>query len=405
MARFISVFLVLLFLVSTAIGAPSIGNISDNTPGNDQSITITGTGFTSHNLDIEWLGGSSGNIESGTAGAAFSGTNWVGDATNSATQAPLYSADRSHSGSQSIMSSFPLESQYDSGFEYQHGADFTEIYATWWVYFDDGPNLTMGGQWKRWRIRTTGGYDNDAGEIMESIWLKALNEFGERTLHQAYDMILCDVSSYGQCYEDGTGDDRWIALQPTGAWYRYEVYARASSTAGTADAIVDIRYNDMETTSTEVFSYDQLITRLTENDKWNRFTFQNYWGNQIAGEDGGDGDGTSEKIYIDDIYIQIGDRAHIMVGNNATYASCTHLEIQHPTAWSTTSITFDINQGSFASDSTGYVFVIDSSGVASTGKQVTFGEGGSSVAASIARTETGSSMVKSGTGCSFTKGE
>ena len=371
MANFI-IFLILIY-ATVANAAPVISTISDDTPANDQSVTLTGTGFTSHNLDIEWLGGSSGNIESGTDGVAFAKTGWDVDETTIGTQAPLYSTTRSHSGSKSIMSSFPLESQYNSGFNYLHGTDFTEVYATWWVYFDDGPGLTMGGQWKRWRIRTTAGYDNDSGEIMESIWLKALNELEERTLHQAYDMILCDKDSWGQCYEDGTGDDRWISLQPTGAWYRYEVYARASSAANTADAIVDIRYDDQITISTEVFSYDELITRVTEDDKWNRFTYQNYWGNQIAGDDGGDGDGTSEKIYIDDVYIQIGNRSHIEITDNATYANSIHKEIQQPTAWDDTSITFQVNQGSFPDGATAYVHVIDNNGdPTGVGQAITF---------------------------------
>ena len=392
MANFI-IFLIL--ICATAVNAaPAISTISDDTPANDQSVTLTGTGFTSHGLDIEWLGGSSGNIESGTNGVAFSKTSWAADSTNAATQAPLYSTTRAHSGTKSIMSSFPLESQYDSGFEYQYGSDFDEIYAVWYVYFDRGGS-PMGGQWKQFRLRPTSGYNNADGEVMVSG-----RHFYTGLPNYELVMMFCDVDSYGQCYEDGTGSQRWVDDYYVDQWFMVEFYAKASSVANTADGQVIINFYDQTGTVAEIFSYDELITRISESDAWNRLTFQNYWGNRDEG-----GDGTSEKIYMDDVYVQIGDRAHIMIGDNATYTSCTHLEIQHPTAWSTTSITFDINQGSFASDSTGYVFVIDSSGVASTGKQVTFGEGGSSAAASIARTETGLSMVKSGTGCSFTKGE
>ena len=138
MANFI-IFLILIY-ATVANAAPVISTISDDTPANDQSVTLTGTGFTSHGLDITWLGGGSGNIESGTNGVAFSETSWVADSTNTSTQAPLYSTARAHSGAKSIMCSFPLESQFDSGFEYQYGSDFDEIYAVWYVYFDRGGN-------------------------------------------------------------------------------------------------------------------------------------------------------------------------------------------------------------------------------------------------------------------------
>lgn len=76
------------------------------------------------------------------------------------------------------------------------------------------------------------------------------------------------------------------------------------------------------------------------------------------------------EIYVDNT------RARVEICNNAVKSSATHCEIQIPSAWSTTSITATVNQGSFADNSTAYLFVIDSSGASSaTGQSITFGAG------------------------------
>ena len=65
--------------------------------------------------------------------------------------------------------------------------------------------------------------------------------------------------------------------------------------------------------------------------------------------------------------------ARVEIGDNATYASCTHREVQLPTEWADGSVTTTVKQGSFANSATAYVFVVDSNGVASTGYPITFG--------------------------------
>jgi hypothetical protein len=66
-------------------------------------------------------------------------------------------------------------------------------------------------------------------------------------------------------------------------------------------------------------------------------------------------------IYWDDTYID-NTRAHVEIGNAATYAACTHTEIQIPTSWSASSITIRANQGSFASLTNTYLYVTDQNG-------------------------------------------
>lgn len=66
-------------------------------------------------------------------------------------------------------------------------------------------------------------------------------------------------------------------------------------------------------------------------------------------------------IYLDDIYMD-SVWSRIEIGDNATYASCTHREIQIPTVWADGSITFTVNRGSFGASDNAYLFVVDSTG-------------------------------------------
>jgi len=76
--------------------------------------------------------------------------------------------------------------------------------------------------------------------------------------------------------------------------------------------------------------------------------------------------------YIDDAYID-NTWSRVELGNSSVYGSCTHREIQIPTAWATNEITVTVNQGSFAADDAAYLFVVDADGNVSDGYAVTIG--------------------------------
>jgi len=62
-------------------------------------------------------------------------------------------------------------------------------------------------------------------------------------------------------------------------------------------------------------------------------------------------------IQIDDVYIDY-TWARVELGDNADFDSCTHREIQVPTAWADGEVTITINQGSFASLAGLHLFVV-----------------------------------------------
>jgi len=81
----------------------------------------------------------------------------------------------------------------------------------------------------------------------------------------------------------------------------------------------------------------------------------------------------SMEFYWDELYVDI-TRARVEIGDAATWAACTHREIQIPSAWSDESITVNVNQGSFQNGQQAYLYVVDGNGqVNQQGLAVTIG--------------------------------
>jgi len=403
--------------------SPSISGVSGSIVDSG-SVSIAGSSFGSHNLNIEWLGGANGHIESGTDGVDFSKDGWTADSTSASRQAPVYSTARAHSHSKSVMSSWPVESQYDSTWIYDTGIDgVKKIYISWWVYFD---HVDSKGQWKMWYIRHNSALTGYGGIVNGNQWYNEDGSFGSN-----YIFPFCVWSgSYAKCFPDSNDSLRYGAEGiPNDQWVRMEVYGEESSDIdvrdGTliyklhpqTDVVVDVLQPDLGSNTewegtiitrskSQVIGTDsknytcKLSHTSTDDDKpitganwstyweqtgdagetwgtvnryhdgtnrWRWWTFINYWGNIKVG------DGTKEKVYIDDPYIQVGTQARIEIGDNVTWVNCTHREIQIPTAWSSSSITATVNQGSFKNGDSAYLFVVDGDGNASNGHPITIG--------------------------------
>jgi hypothetical protein len=65
--------------------------------------------------------------------------------------------------------------------------------------------------------------------------------------------------------------------------------------------------------------------------------------------------------------------ARIMVGNASTFATCTAFELQQPTTWSDTSVTFRVNRGAFGVSANAWLYVVNSTEGVSAPQAVTFG--------------------------------
>jgi len=353
----------LLFSFTANIQADPYIDSMSGTIVDGESVSISGSGFGTNALEIEWLGGAGGYIESGSDGdEAFRGVSarngWytTGD-TISQIQVEFSNAD-AHSHNNSLLSQYDA-SHYKSGFRYSTGDAIDEIYVTWWAKIDLG-NI-FNGQWKLYRLTRTSNVVDAYLEIMSGIWHGVSNNYQRTHLNRT-----CEGSTNSRWLESESclaSRALWLTTNDfprEGEWARLELYA-IRSTPNIWDGEWDwscIREGAGTYNTNRI-----IMTRQTSED-WLYFWWQNYLGNDVR-------DG-SERVYIDDPYIQLGSRARVEIGDASTWDSCTHREIQIPTNWSDGSITFTVNQGSFQNEDTAYLFAVDSDGTASGGYLITF---------------------------------
>jgi hypothetical protein len=147
-----------------------------------------------------------------------------------------------------------------------------------------------------------------------------------------------------------------------GTWQRIDFYMR------------DVASNDRGVT-----------TWINGSEAWSHVNESGHWPPSYPYNDGGHTwdfgdlyDGPSGAYHFDDIYVSH-TRARVEIGNASTWASSTHREIQIPKNWSSSSITIAVNVGSFATGTTAYLYVVDSSGNVNTqGYPIVIGGGGGS---------------------------
>lgn len=338
----LSIFILSLALLCPPLlnAAPSVSSVSGTT-----TLTITGSDFGSNALDLEWTGD---NIDAGTSGSNFSKTGWSVSSDSSSNVAPDYSTASYHTAPNSLLSEF-YGDQYDSYYAFDCGEE-TQFYITMWVRIAKN-DISDQFQWKHTYISSRDVISVYSGFRGAIWWIDDNGGWGNnwnvRRL-AATDVITSpDLSAY-----DTMGD-----------WMRVEVYVQKSSAVDTADGVFAWDRVDQPSYSK---SSSAVITHTTGDEAWRYVRPSWYYGNL---EDGVTRDA---DIYIDDIYIS-DTRARVEIGDASTWAACTHREIQIPTAWSDTSITATVNQGSFADSTTVYVYVIDDDGDASGGYEITVG--------------------------------
>lgn len=86
---------------------------------------------------------------------------------------------------------------------------------------------------------------------------------------------------------------------------------------------------------------------------------------------------SSHNEYIDQVYID-NTSAHVFISDSPSVtwpdnSAAHHSEIQVASAWSDSSISFTVNQGSFSTLDGKYLYVVDSAGNASAGYPIAFG--------------------------------
>ena len=335
------IFLFLFLLPSIAIAAPDIQSIA-GTPSHGQSITLSGADFgtrTDNGGSEDYLCARFDDFEDDDLiGWSFvgDGSSWETVSTGQRTNS-TYSAHKKN------------ESQNDRMYISQGGSNtITHYYVSFWIYLAaDYPVAKTNDKFFRagsTPIQHAGGYPN-------IVW-------SDSSASAVNSRLIIEFEADGGSFEADTGGEFSKAT-----WHFIEVEWALPESVGSTDDYAKVfingsQENDLPHTG-GLWWEDEYMTR-------DPFISIGTWFNTANG-------GIGSGWFYDDVYIDY-TRARVVLGNNSVYASCTYFEAQVPTAWSASSTTIDFNQGSFASEDTAYLYLIDENGTVSNSFEVTIGE-------------------------------
>lgn len=340
----------LLVLASTSVFPnPAISSTSGEIKDGD-TITISGSKFGSRDAVDEFLGGSSGHIEQTSEGQDSSFGNWRIADGNGNDAAAFVTSDNARSGDKTWV----IDSDYNGSVRYDYGSEIpenTDIFVSWWVRFDinDGDS----GQWKMFRLSHHNDIQDSGTEITMFNW------FGGNGDQLIIRPDSCPegsnaVSYYGGIYPDV--ENRWMRID------QYVHTSNKSEKDGyNATVLLDDNVQkSMWSSSSDPEPKYPFVYSYTSDLRYRWFIWQNYRGNGLD----------NLKIWMDDIYIQVGSFARVELGNAATLQDSNIREVQRVNSWGATEVKIEFNQGGFGSDDNVWLYVIDEKGLASPGFKV-----------------------------------
>ena len=327
------------------------------TISNGQSVTITGTDFGATGPTVKVFD----DFDAGTSG------NRIGDGVTSArvgswrdsslacdpTHYSVYSTGAAHSGSQSAYQDWGAAPNPDGGamwFGLDIGTPSARWYISYWVYIPSASDVpgygeSGGANWKLWWLSTDDLYGSDYGVQIIS---------NDSPMNMAFGPIDGgeDRCSTGDYIESSFTKGRWMRME-------FLLVGATDSSGAIYGWLMD------SANARYLWASDDNDNTLyaAGSTGWRYLKMPGY----ARLDDDAD-------TYYDDVYVATGAgaQARVEIGNNATYTSCTNLAVCTPTAWGDTEITATVRAGSFTTG-TAYLFVVDASGNASAGKEITLG--------------------------------
>ena len=323
----------------TVFAAPSISGVS-GTLQHGQSVTISGSGFGAkiqgapQFWDTVDNQNSYAGIADGGAVPAGGGNPWGG---NSGNKVKITRINQRHNNS---LMSYTAANQYDARLSDRIINASSQFYVSWW--FKPSAAVTM-----------ENGASNKLLRVSNS------NDEVNKTYSWAYPGGWADYI-YGGSYCQNGGALAWFDNDPpnmANTWHRLEVWFDSSTQ----------KFN----------SYVDGVANHLSDVSWNlcpSFQMDKVWG--IGWESN-----VSANVltyWMDDIYVD-NSRARTELCLGGSWNSRGKCEIQPATAWASSAVTFQTNQGSFADGSSAYLYVVDANGSVNTnGFSVTLGSSQSS---------------------------
>jgi hypothetical protein len=377
---------------------PTIDPVSGGL-SNAGTVTINGSNFGVHTLDISSGVGPDGWIETNGTGASFDNLtgadNW--DVGVSSPVPAVISTEQAHSGSKSVLARIVRSQGYwQSVMLYTHPTEFDEIWVSFWVWFNPIHTSDPVGysQYKWFRVGDSD-VNNTCGEIYTMArWtgdnpnVSTTHVFcGQLPGSNLWDWDTCYENIYdneaneslcascecgqsgpntGACMGESTAENFPTPRQ----WTRVVVHAKPSDLdVGNGEFFFSVskpgRVEEVSVDWSGILTHSSTCTRF-ELKPWKHFQFQNYFDDNVGADMQQRAD-----IFYDDIYVQIGTQARVEIGDNPDYASCTQLETQRPTNWSENEITFKVNHGAFSPGDQIFVFVVQGDGKSGRGLPMT----------------------------------
>ena len=340
----IPIIIILLVIAPPALAAPAITGYS-GTIGDGQSVTISGSGFGANSYAgttaIEFLGGASGPIESGTLGQTFTRSRWSVD--KGWGDDLIWSNSNVPWGTKTLymegVSSWPEAPLYYN-FPSSVGTNGDRLFVSWW----ERVNYTGNGQYKLIRFSPTQTIQDGNGQLTWFFHTSSGNYFQRPTVG--------DQNQY----------PNFCPANTQNTWQRVDIDILTSSSSSGTLNVTGYRSG----TAVNSTTFNNFYT--SPGSAWQYVVWQNYFGT------GGTGSMTDGNIWFKDIYVSHGTRARVEVCNSSTWSARQTCMIQPASAWSASSATIRVNRGAFGAASTAYLYLIDSTGaVNSTGFAVTFG--------------------------------
>jgi hypothetical protein len=281
------------------------------------TVQVSGSGFGTKATatPLKW-----DNFEAGANGSGL--TNWDYFGTR-----PTYSSTvKRAKSSMSARANF-VNGAWNSAFGVD-GQHLPQIYIDAWYWLDSGPPYSRNH--KPLRLMSGGGAEP----------------------HLAY-VMFCDGASYLTSTVSAS-DGHWPALGPASfskRWSHIQWYLQESS-PGSKNGVMRMWVDG-------VLHVDKAVaTRTSSSTRWESAYLGEYLGHDADANCAAYGD---TYTYWDDVYFDT-TQARVEIGDAPTYAASRHREIQIPSAWSASSITLTLNDGSFASFAGLYLYITDSSG-------------------------------------------
>jgi hypothetical protein len=335
MKIFTAILLTLLFCLSKQAFCEPIITSIEGTPTHSGIIKINGTNF---GTKIPAAPVKYDDFEDGNAGNDLSGWSF----STSSGDNPEYSTRFLRPNS--AMSAVSIFESYLSSFGAKDMSNgFEKVYLDAWYLYD--PASPPSRNHKLFRLY--------AGE-----------KSGQPNL---YFNVYCGKNGSSHLDQDGVSGHQWFDWHWADAeksWVHIQGYFKASS-PGVGDGTVRICVDN----TLYIDEQGTWKTRETGGSLWHSIWFGNYLGHDAAA--GCTASPGNSYTFWDNVYVDR-TQARVEIGNSPNYNSCTHREIQIPVAWSSSSITVRMNQGSFSENDRAYVFAVDAEGnVTSPGYPIT----------------------------------